>query len=137
MVYGPLALQEQLRRQRWRIVVNTLMSREIPTHLWVSALLRRAQGGGAFAVVVHKGDADRGDVLLKVVSEPGKAKLYGPAFAPEGPAEFERLPAGAGDTTEAEVDAAMAKRLKADRDLWVIEIEDRNGRHFLTETVRG
>lgn len=113
------------------------MPREIPAHLWVAALLRRAQGGGAFAVIVHRGDAERGDVMVKVVSEPGQAKLYAPAFAPEGAAEFERLPAGAGDTTESEVDALMARRLKADRDLWLIEIEDRAGRHFLTETVRG
>jgi hypothetical protein len=112
------------------------MAREIPTGLWVSALVRRAQLGGAFAVIVHRGDADRGDVLVKVAIARGKAQLYGPAFAPEGPSEFERLPAGVDDPTEAEVDEAIAKRLKYDRDLWVIEIEDRDGRHFLTEKIR-
>jgi hypothetical protein len=34
------------------------------------------------------------------------------------------------------VDALIAKRRSADRDLWVIEIEDRDGRHFLTEPMR-
>ncbi|HVY88302.1 MAG TPA: DUF1491 family protein [Hyphomonadaceae bacterium] len=107
------------------------MPREIPAHIWVSALLRRASQGGAFAAIVHRGDADRGDVLVKVTSARGQARLYAPAFAPEGPSRFERL------TTEdeAEVDAQIARRLKADRDLWVIEIEDRQGRHFLTEGV--
>jgi hypothetical protein len=112
------------------------MAREIPTGLWVSALVRRAQLGGAFAVIVHRGDADRGDVLVKVAIARGQAQLYGPAFAPEGPGEFERLPAGVVDPTEAEVDEAIARRLKYDRDLWVIEIEDRDGRHFLTEKIR-
>ena len=71
-------------------------------------------------------------MLLKVTTSRGKARLYAPAFNPGGPAEFERLAA----ETEAEVDGLIARRRKADRDLWVIEIEDREGRHFLTETVR-
>jgi hypothetical protein len=108
------------------------MPREIPTHLWVSALLRRASLGGAFATIAHKGDEDRGDVVVKVTSERGKARLYAPAFNPEGPTEFERL---AGET-EAEADDHIARRRKMDRDLWVIEIEDREGRHFLVEPVR-
>jgi hypothetical protein len=109
------------------------MTREIPTHLWVSALLRRASLGGAFATIAHKGDEDRGDVVVKVTSERGKARLYAPAFNPEGPTEFERL----GVEAETEVDELIAKRRKMDRDLWVIEIEDRAGRHFLVEPVRG
>lgn len=107
------------------------MPREIPTQLWVSALIRRAQLGGAFAAIVHRGDSDRGDVLLKVTSARGVARLYAPAFAPEGPSRFERLKT----EDEAEVDAQIARRLKSDRDLWVIEVEDRDGRHFLTEQV--
>lgn len=108
------------------------MPRDIPAHLWVSALLRRATGAGAFATIVHRGDEQRGDVLVKVAHARGEARLYGPAFNPEGPTEFERL----APEDEAGVDALVAKRLKADRDLWVIEIEDREGRHFLTEKVR-
>ncbi len=112
------------------------MPRDIQAQIWAGALVRRAQIGGAFATIVHRGDADRGDVLVKVTSARGRAKLYAPAFNPEGPTEFETLPAGAADPAEADVDALIAKRLKADRDLWVIEIEDRQGRHFLTEPVR-
>lgn len=108
------------------------MPRELPTQIWVSALLRRASVGGAFATIVHRGDADRGDVLVKVMRARGVADLYAPAFNPEGPSAFERLAA----EDEAAVDATIARWRASDRDLWVVEIEDAAGRHFLTETVR-
>jgi hypothetical protein len=108
------------------------MPREIPAHIWVSALLRRAMTAGAFATIVHRGDEDRGDVLVKVSLARGEARLYAPAFNPDGPTEFERLKLA----DEPAVDEAIGKRLKSDRDLWVVEIEDRAGRHFLTERVR-
>lgn len=108
------------------------MPREISANLWVSALLRRASTGGAFATIVHRGDEERGDVLVKVTRARGEAVLYAPAFNPDGPTEFEQLK----PEDEAGVDALIGKRLKMDRDLWVIEIEDRDGRHFLTEKVR-
>lgn len=108
------------------------MPREVPTHLWVSALLRRASVAGAFGTIVHRGDADRGDVLVKVMRARGEADLYAPAFNPEGPSEFERLAA----KDEAMVDSLIARRRASDRDLWVVEVEDAAGRHFLTERVR-
>lgn len=108
------------------------MPREIPTHIWVSALLRRASLGGAFGTIVHRGDADRGDVLVKVMRARGEADLYAPAFNPEGPTEFEQLSA----QDEAGVDSVIARRRSSDRDLWVVEIEDSQGRNFLTEPVR-
>lgn len=108
------------------------MPREISTHWWVFALLRRASLGGAFATVAHKGDDERGDVLVKVVPAHGEARLFAPAVSVSGPAEFEELASG----PETTVDSVVKQRLRADRDLWVIEIEDRAGRHFLTERVR-
>lgn len=111
--------------------------RDLPVHLWVGALVRRAHAAGAFATVVHRGDDERGDVVVKVAHLRGKAQLYAPAFNPDGPVEFERLPEGVDDPDEEQVDAVIAKRREFDRDLWVIEIEDREARHFLTERVRG
>jgi hypothetical protein len=38
---------------------------------------------------------------------------------------------------EAELDAYVERQTRIDPDLWLIEIEDAEGRHFLTEPVEG
>ncbi len=101
--------------------------------MWVGALIRRAELGGAFATVTRKGDARAGAVLVKTYNPRTRAcRLYSEAFGPEG----ERLwiePA-TGDQ-EADIDAFIQRQAGHDPDLWVVEIEDREGRHFLTEPV--
>lgn len=108
---------------------------ELKTDFWASALIRRAQIGGAFAAVARKGDADAGAVLVKVATLDRKARLYAPARNGEGERIWLDLSAGALGDDEAEVDAAIHKRTEQDPDLWVIEVEDRQGRHFLLEPV--
>lgn len=108
---------------------------ELKTDFWASALIRRAQIGGAFAAVVRKGDTDAGAVLVKVATLDRRARLYAPARNGEGERIWLDLSAGALGDDEAEVDAAIRKRVERDPDLWVIEVEDRRGRHFLLEPV--
>ncbi|MGD2132999.1 MAG: DUF1491 family protein [Maricaulaceae bacterium] len=101
------------------------------TDIWASALIRRAQAGGAFAAVVARGDADAGAVLVKINLLDGRARLRAPMLDIDG----ERVwidPLGRDEpAAEAEADAYIRRRREADRDLWVIEIEDRHGRDFL------
>jgi hypothetical protein len=106
----------------------------IASDVWVSALIRRAELAGANAVVVRRGDQRAGSVIVKVYdSSTRKARLYSEAFGPDGDrlwmqpvtSQFER-----------ELDAYVERQRGYDPDLWVVEIEDRQGRHFLTETVQ-
>jgi hypothetical protein len=108
---------------------------ELKTEFWAGALIRRAGSAGAFAGVVRKGDKDGGAVLVKVSKLDGTARLYGPARDGAGERIWLDLSAGRLGEAEADVDAYARKRTEDDPDLWVIEIEDRQGRHFLTEPV--
>ncbi len=108
---------------------------EFKTEFWASALIRRASDAGAFAAIVRKGDASAGAVLVKVASLDGRARLYAPARDGAGMRIWLDLSAGSLGDDEPEIDAHARKRAATDPDLWVIEIEDKHGRHFLMEPV--
>jgi len=107
----------------------------LSTDVWVGALIRRAELGGAFATVARKGDPRTGAVLVKALNRrAGGARLYAEAFRGDG----ERVwmePTGSQD--EAELDRYIERAVRVDPDLWIVEIEDGEGRHFLTEPVEG
>ena len=108
---------------------------ELKTDFWVSALLRRAQIEGVFAAIARKGDADAGAVLVKVATLDGRARLYAPARAGGEERVWLDISAGSLGDQERDVDAAIRKRTDSDPDLWVVEIEDKRGRTFLTERI--
>lgn len=112
---------------------NPPMFGSLKTSIWAPALMRRAETAGAFASVVHKGDPDAGAALIKVRQPDGTSTLYRPMREMDGT----RIWLPKGPQPEQAIDDMIAARLKTDPDLWVIEIEDREGRHFLTETVEG
>ena len=106
----------------------------IASDVWAPALIRRAALAGASAVVVRRGDARAGTVLVKAYdTSQRKARLYAEAFGPDG----DRLwiqPVTSDQ--ESELDAYIERQVRYDPDLWVVEVEDRQGRHFITEPVQ-
>ena len=106
----------------------------LKAEIWVKALIRRCEVGGATAMVVARGDATSGVVLVKVNNLDGHAKVFSPVRAGDG--SFQWLSGtGADPVPEADADAYIARQRKFDPDLWVVEIEDRAGRHFLQEPI--
>ncbi len=105
----------------------------LSTDIWLSALIRRAELAGAYATVIRKGDARGGAVLVKVADRrAGVFRLYAETVRGDG----ERLwiePVAS--VEEADLDAYAARSARIDPDIWVVEIDDVQGRHFLTEAV--
>ena len=100
--------------------------------LWVGALIRRAQIEGANATVVRKGDARAGTVIVKAYNTSDRtAQVFTEAFGQDG----DRLWIQPVTGTESDIDAYIERQRGYDPDLWVVEIEDRQGRHFITEPV--
>jgi hypothetical protein len=105
----------------------------LSTDIWVSALIRRAEQGGAFATVARKGDPRAGAVLVRTIDRrSGQVRLYAEATRADGERIWMRP---ARSEEEADLDAYVERALRVDPDLWVVEIEDADGRRFLTEPV--
>jgi hypothetical protein len=78
-------------------------------------------------------------VFIKVSKLDGTAEVYGPApqstFDEARPADRAFIRAlKTKDATEADAEAYLARQIKFDSDVWIVEVEDRAGRNFL-ETV--
>jgi|GEM_PF-63838 hypothetical protein len=99
--------------------------------IWVKALIRRAEVNGASAMVVRKGDLTSGTVLVKVNTLDGEAEIFSPARDGDGALIW----LSKGRQPEPDADAYIEKQRRFDPDIWVVEIEDREGRHFLQEKV--
>ncbi len=105
----------------------------LSTDIWVGALVRRVSLGGAFAVVSRKGDPSAGAVLVRVANpRRGDDALYVEALRGDGERVWMQPRPGADGR---DLDAYVERAAKRDPDVWVVEIEDVEGRHFLTETV--
>ncbi len=113
----------------------------LKSNIWVSAYLRRCSVEGAFAAVRRHGADDAGAIFIKVDRLDGSAVLYGPApqtaFDDEQPADrmFAIVLGGEAPVPEADIEARLTREIKFDPDLWIVEVEDRAGRHFLDRLV--
>ena len=112
-----------------------MFEERLPTWLWVDALVRRVQVAGASCFILQKGDRERGDVIVKVADLQGGARVYVPRTSMEGTRIFSDVRLQGVGESEAEADDYVRRARSRDRDLWVIEIEDREARHFLTEEI--
>ena len=109
--------------------------------IWAAAYLRRCQVEGAFAAVRRRGAEEAGAVFIIINRLDGTATLYGPApqsaFDEAQPADrmFSTVLGGGKPVPEAEIEARLAREIRFDPDVWILEVEDRAGRHFLDRTL--
>lgn len=102
----------------------------LTTEIWVAAYLTRLRLATIPAFIVQKGDGTAGAVLVKLNTLDGNAVCFQRSFdLMSGERRWVVLAEGG----EGLVDDSVAKQKSFDPDLWVIEIEDKDGRHLLDE----
>ena len=108
------------------------MSR-LRSDFWVAAHLRRCATEGVDAVLRRRGAAEAGAIFVKVDRLDGRASLYGPApqYLVEEAASERLFAPVLVEVPAVQIEDRMRRELKFDSDLWLMEIEDRAGRHFL------
>jgi hypothetical protein len=108
----------------------------IKSEMWVGAYIRTCQVQGASAVVVRHGDDAAGAIFIRIDRLDGTVRLFGPAPAGLEASETERawVDCFKGESASAQEAAAYLERqLGFDQDLWIVDVEDRAGRHFLDD----
>ena len=115
------------------------MAPRLRTDFWVAALRRRAEAAGAYVSIARRGADEAGTIYVLVDRRNGSFDLYGPApqsFFANEEVEADRLfsPIAQGSSEE-ELRQRMERELRFDPDLWLIDIEDREGRPFLDIAV--
>ena len=105
------------------------------TDIWIQALLRRVYAAGAYGAIVQKGEEQAGAMLIKIAPLDGTAWVLSGLWSPEGEREWMTI-TGPAPVPESEADALLKRQAARDPDIWIVEIEDRQGRHFLDEKVQ-
>jgi hypothetical protein len=111
----------------------------LKTEIWVQAYLRTLDAKGVAAVLVRRGDNDAGAVFIKVARLDGRAALFGPAPAGHADAGLGRAFACLHDgetVPEADADRRISEERRFDPDIWIVEVEDRLGRHHLDDWLQ-
>lgn len=102
---------------------------------FVCALIRRAETAGAVAMLRRRGSEQAGAIFVKIDRLDGRAALLGPApQSLDTPAGVDRLFARLHAqewVTPLEAEERARKEIAFDPDLWLVEIEDRDGRGFV------
>ncbi len=98
--------------------------------IWVSAYLTRLRLAEIPVYVTAKGDATAGAVVVKVATLDGQARAFQRSF---DPTTGKRIWIVLAEGPERAVDEVLARQKLRDRDLWVLELEDRQGRTLLEE----
>lgn len=106
------------------------MTPRLTAAFWVAAYRRRLDLQGIPCFVTRHGDDTAGAVIVKLNTLDGLARLFQRSFdLATGVRAWITLAEG----PERECDAALARQRGFDPDLWIIEVEDRRGRHLLDE----
>lgn len=106
----------------------------LKSEIWVKAYVRRLSGSGRMAYVVRHGDDDAGAIYIRINRLDGTSDLFGPAPASLSGMETDRrwVAFFKGEARpDSEVDAYLEREGRNDPDLWIIEVESRDGGHGL------
>jgi hypothetical protein len=100
----------------------------LPTEVWVMAQIRSGHSQGIPAYVLRRGERMGGTILLKLNLLGAGFRILTQVRGLDGALGWMSA-LGAEPRPETEADAYVEKAVRRDPDLWVIEVEHREGKH--------
>lgn len=110
----------------------------LKAEIWVKAYIRLCFSRGTFAAVVRHGDDDAGAIFIRINCLNGTSYLLVPVAAGFEGTESARRWQHAFDgnaCADAEVDRYLEREMNFDSDLWIVEVESRDGLHLLDDQL--
>lgn len=104
--------------------------------IWIKAYIRRLAVEGIMAVIARHGDDDAGAIFVRVGRLDGTSLLFGPAPAGLDEAQADRPMMALFDgrpVADEHADLYLERQREFDSDLWIVDVESRDGRHFLDD----
>lgn len=98
-----------------------------------SAFVRRVEGLGGFGAILHKGDPERGTLILSVAERGVEVALLERRLASSGDYRWERT--GPDSTDSQAFTQYLARAVRNDPDCWVIELDVPSAERFVAETT--
>ncbi|MCA1971466.1 MAG: DUF1491 family protein [Caenispirillum sp.] len=106
----------------------------LKSRLRVQALIRQSEANDVPAMVVRRGDADAGAILVKVNAFAAGCVVLAQVTDGQGRARWMQG-TGPSPVDDATAEAYIARQAKYDEDLWVVELESRDGWHPFTDEM--
>ncbi|KQM62502.1 hypothetical protein ASE75_14575 [Sphingomonas sp. Leaf17] len=127
------------------------MSDRLPSDVVVGALLRRVNGAGGFGLVLARGDAQAGGILVVLLERGMPVRVVEHGLGPAGdtvlidstPEDRPHGPGGdAGDESGSApgpdfLSAYLNRRRARDPDLWIIEVDIAAAERFAADALLG
>jgi hypothetical protein len=110
------------------------MSERLPASVEATAIIRRAEVGGDFAVVLRKGDEERGALVLVIGSRGHHVTCLERVLSLDAGYRWQTVGPSAGAGSP-EVAQFLAKRQRIDPDSWLIELDIASPERFIAETT--
>ena len=106
------------------------------TEIWVAAYVRRIAAEGAFAYVARRGDADAGAVFIQIDTGT-HLTLYipAPSWDSEDGDRLWRCHSAGVNLSQDQVRSILEREISLDPDIWILDVEDRDGRTFLGDRL--
>ena len=102
----------------------------LTSSFWVQAYIKKLNLLGVPAFVVSHGDDTAGAIIVKVNKLNGDAVLFERSFSlDKNLNQWSKFESG----DEKRLDELLTRQLSRDRDLWIVEIESREGDPFLDD----
>jgi hypothetical protein len=101
---------------------------QLPLDLLINAMIRTAASSGVPIIVRRRGDASNGTIVLKINRLDGTARVLTQVRYND---ELVWCPVSNKDPmSETEADRYLERQADIDPDSWLLEIEDKRGRHW-------